>query len=374
VKNSLPPDKIPRSFTSDEAVDRRVSDPFGSSTSLFDTEEEPIVISGPPPPPPSDTIARGALTERLTASLDAPKRTPPQQFPDPKQLLDARREAAQQAQLRATLKHHRIIAVVSESGGSGKTTVSLSLAHALALARPDSPLAIFEADPLHSTIARRLARPSPASLRPLLNASKLMTERTDFLPYVENLSSGLQIVIAPDHPALDDALLGPEYLELIDSLAKYYEIVIIDAPTGFTSPAALTALQSADQLIICSRATSVDLQAAKTSLDWIASQGGRTLAQTTILAITETSSGMIARLPKADLVPSPVFFATCLIPYDERLADSQLTTRRLRETTANAYQYLALATTYAFPVDEDEDLTINPGWKTTHADDRQWIH
>jgi MinD-like ATPase involved in chromosome partitioning or flagellar assembly len=310
--------------------------------------------------------------EKLSASLQGPRSAAPQQF-DNKELLDARRAAAQQSRLRAALKNHRTIAVVSEMGGSGKTTVSLLLANALAQARPASPIVLFEADPMTSTLAPRLDRPPTPSLQPMLEASRLMTERVDWTPYVEQLNSGLQILFAPNHPALDLALHGPDYLDLLDVLSKHFEISIIDAPSGFSSPAALTSLQSADQLIICARATSPDLRAAEASLEWIRSQGGLIMAETAILAVTETNPGALSRLPKEDYAPNQAFFATCLIPYDERLADSRLTTKRLQDATTAAYQYLAMATTYAFPVEEEEDLSSNPGWKEAQADNLRWI-
>jgi hypothetical protein len=97
------------------------------------------------------------------------------------------------------------------------------------------------------------------------------------------------------------------------------------------------------------------------------------MAETAILAISETTPGAISRLPADDAKPNPAFFATCLIPYDERLADSKLTTKRLQDATDAAYQYLAMATTYAFPVEEEEDLSANPGWKDAQADNLQWI-
>jgi cellulose biosynthesis protein BcsQ len=358
-----------RLFPSD---DGRI-DPFGRSGSLFGPTEEETAAPAVQAPPPDDTVERGALVEKLHASLRGPARTAPPQFTDNKELLDARRTAAQQSQLRGTLKGHRAVALVSEIGGSGKTTASFLLANTLALARQPSSIMLFEADPMTSILASRLARPMATSMQPVLEASRLMTERVDWSPHTEQLSSGLQILFGPDHPSLDQALRGPDYLEILDKLFKHYEIVVIDTPTGFGSPASLTALQAADQLIFCARAAAPDLRQAEASLEWVRSQGGQVMAETAILAITETSPGAYLRLPKADQAPNPAFFATCWIPYDERLADSKLTSKRLHDATNSAYQYLAMATAFAFPVVEEEDLSANPGWKEAQSDSLDWI-
>lgn len=347
------------------------SDLFHKPNSLFSTEDDTAAVS-PPPPPPDDTVQRGTLVEKLASTLQGSRAAPPRQF-DSQELLDARRAAAQESRLRGSLKSHRVVAVVSEMGGSGKTTVALLLANMLAVARSSSSIALFEVDPLVSALAARLDLPTFPSLQPLLNASKLMAEQIDWAPYAEQLSSGLQLLLAPNHPAFDETLRGPDYLDLMDTLCKHYEIVILDTPSGFSSPASLTSLQTADQLILCARAATPDLRAAESSLAWIRAHGGMTLAETAILAVNETTPGALSRLSKADSAPNPAFFATCLIPYDERLADSHLTTKRLQLATTAAYQYLAMATTYAFPVVEDEDLSANPGWKNAQADDMTWI-
>ncbi len=118
------------------------------------------------------------------------------------------------------------ILVTSAIEGEGKTTVAVDLAHAIALA--GRSVALVELDLRHPTFARQFSVKPRSGLTLALtrdaNLDELLVEPLEDLPNLSVLFSGP----LPPNPA--ELLSSPRIGELIGTLARERDVVIIDSP------------------------------------------------------------------------------------------------------------------------------------------------
>jgi cellulose biosynthesis protein BcsQ len=161
-----------------------------------------------------------------------------------------------------------LIAVMSPTGGVGKTTCTFVLANLLATHLKLRTVAV-DASPEFGTLAQ-LAPPDrrpPKGLGELLDDADRIHTAAELRPYVTRLPTGLHL-IAPRHDPDQAARLGPHrYGELVSMLACFYEVVLLDLGPGMVSPLATFAARRADQVVLV---TTPDRVASATILDALA--------------------------------------------------------------------------------------------------------
>ncbi len=136
------------------------------------------------------------------------------------------------------------LAITSQKGGVGKTTVALNLAFAFASRRRRTVL--VDCDPqgaIGLSLAQDNSKPGLASV--VLNGGDLSSALIQTNnPFLAILPTG--VMRAVEAPELSSQLLSGEFLSTLnDSLREHYDLAIYDTPSGFTG-ATIGALRSCD--------------------------------------------------------------------------------------------------------------------------------
>jgi MinD-like ATPase involved in chromosome partitioning or flagellar assembly len=204
-----------------------------------------------------------------------------------------------------------VVAVMSPSGGVGKTACAFVIANLLATQLKLRVIAV-DGNPAFGTLAQ-LAPPGrrpERGLAELLNDTERLLTAAELSPYVARLSSGLH-VLAARRDSTQPVRLEPDwYGELLALLSCFYDAIVLDLGPGVVSPLARFAAQRADQLVLV---TTPDWATSSAGLDALAHLRRR---ERTTVAINGSRS---------DTTEEERFLAerarsTVTIPYDEQLA------------------------------------------------------
>ena len=139
------------------------------------------------------------------------------------------------------------VAVMSPTGGVGKTTLAFVLGNLLATNLRLRAIAV-DATPEFGTLAQLVPhdRRPEHDLAELLNNADRLHTAAELTAYVARQPTGLH-VLAPRHPAR----LGPyRYGELIALLSCFYEVVLLDLGPGVVGPLHTLAANRADQVVL----------------------------------------------------------------------------------------------------------------------------
>lgn len=137
----------------------------------------------------------------------------------------------------------QVIACTSSKGGSGKSTIAISLATYLAHASVNSVKERLEERPLKIVVLDLDVRDGQigfliGSLNPnVLNMrSNGINERTLSETIIKSERLGVDVLLAPKKPRLSDDTPPEFYLELIQFLKKYYDYIILDTSVNYLDP------------------------------------------------------------------------------------------------------------------------------------------
>jgi MinD-like ATPase involved in chromosome partitioning or flagellar assembly len=203
-----------------------------------------------------------------------------------------------------------MVAVMSPSGGVGKTACTFMIANLLAAQLKLRVIAV-DGNPAFGTLAQL----APASSRPerglaeLLNDADRLFTAAELGAYVSRLPSGLHVLAArrDSHHAVR---LEPDwYGELVALLSCFYEVVMLDLGPGVVGPLARFAAQRADQIVLV---TTPDWAASSAGLDALAHLRRR---ERTTVAINGSRSDATG----AERFVAERPHSTVTIPYDEQL-------------------------------------------------------
>ena len=139
-----------------------------------------------------------------------------------------------------------VIAVVSASGGSGKTFLATNLAYHLVSSKKQTCL--IDLDLQFGELSTALRLKPRHTIHDLLAAE---TEEDDLASrledHLERHESGIRVLAAPDDPEQADAIEAFHVAGVIEAARSKYEYVVIDTPTAL-SEGVLVALEQADQI------------------------------------------------------------------------------------------------------------------------------
>ncbi len=139
-----------------------------------------------------------------------------------------------------------VIAVVSASGGSGKTFLATNLAYHLVTSKKQTCL--IDLDLQFGELSTALRLKPRHTIHDLLAAE---TEEEDLASrldeYLERHESGICVLAAPDDPEQADAIEAFHIATVIEAARSKFEYVVIDTPTAL-SEGVLVALEQADQI------------------------------------------------------------------------------------------------------------------------------
>ncbi|HVD64565.1 MAG TPA: MinD/ParA family protein, partial [Lapillicoccus sp.] len=161
-----------------------------------------------------------------------------------------RREDDLLARVRTRIDGTRRIVVLSRKGGAGKTTTTLMLGHTFATHRGDRVVAL-DANPDAGSLAMRLPRESQYSATDLLAERAWVDRYSQIRAFTsQDPVSRLEVVASDDDPRISLALGSQDYRDLVDTLDRHYNMVLVDTGTGILDDAIRGILEEADQLVV----------------------------------------------------------------------------------------------------------------------------
>jgi pilus assembly protein CpaE len=139
-----------------------------------------------------------------------------------------------------------VIAVVSASGGSGKTFLATNLAYHLVSSQKRTCL--IDLDLQFGELSTALRLKPRHTIHDLLAAEESEADFANRLEeYLELHESGIRVLAAPEDPEQADAIEAFHVASVIEAARPKFDYVVIDTPTAL-SEAVLVALEHADQI------------------------------------------------------------------------------------------------------------------------------
>ncbi|MUL78863.1 MinD/ParA family protein [Mycobacterium sp. CBMA226] len=266
---------------------------------------------------------------------------------------DSRKDREQDA-LIATIRYPLSgdfrIAVLSIKGGVGKTTTTLGLGSALAMARSDRVIAV-DANPDRGTLAERVLDPSTQStVRDLLRDSNIH-RYADVRNHTRMAISRLEVLASEQDPAVAEVFGDRDYRRTIDILRHYYNVILTDCGTGIMHSAMEGVLDLAHAIVLVTAPAIDAVLSASATLDWLDQHGHSDLvreAHVVFSAAAPASDRMVIDKARAH------FEARCrsihFVPFDQHLAEgADIDFAMLKPATMRAYLGLAGAIAQKFP-------------------------
>ena len=238
---------------------------------------------------------------------------------------------------------HRV-AVISLKGGVGKTTTTAALGSMFANLRGDRVIAV-DANPDRGTLAERVPRESGATIRHLLQSRDQVTRYGDVRLFTSQSLTRLEVLASDSDPSASSALSEQDYIDTIDTLERFYNLVLTDCGTGLLHDAMRGVLGLASSLIVVSSASLDGARSASATLDWLEAHGLDDLARAAVVVISSVrpGGGIVDVMQLEDHFASRCR-AVVTIPYDPHLeAGGVLDLEELDEETVEAYRELAAA-------------------------------
>jgi MinD-like ATPase involved in chromosome partitioning or flagellar assembly len=352
-----------------------------------ETQEMPAAPAAPTPPPPvvrRDPVSLPAFhippvpdgsgrnhSESLTAATVLRSRKPRPQSGWRKRVLTLsggkvnfglspadRRRADMLTRARTPVAGCHRVAVISLKGGVGKTTTTAALGAMFANLRGDRVIAV-DANPDRGTLIERVPRESGATVRHLLEARDRVTRYGDIRAFTSQSPTRLEVLASDADPGASSALSEQDYRDTVDTLERFYNLILTDCGTGLLHDAMRGVLGLASSLIVVSSASLDGARSASATLDWLEAHGMAELARDAVVVISSVrpGGGIVDVMQLEDH-----FAARCravvTIPYDPHLeAGGVLDVDELDEETLHAYRELAAAVGEGFALHNRVGLT-----------------
>jgi pilus assembly protein CpaE len=142
-----------------------------------------------------------------------------------------------------------VIAVVSASGGSGKTFLATNLAFHLQV-QLKKQVCLIDLDLQFGELSTALRLRPRATIHDLVSHDGDDVELGRRLEeHLEHHESGFRVLAAPEDPAQADMIEAGDVARVLDAAKARFDYVIVDTPTAL-SEAVLVALEQADQIFV----------------------------------------------------------------------------------------------------------------------------
>ncbi|MDY6997649.1 MAG: MinD/ParA family protein [Actinomycetota bacterium] len=272
---------------------------------------------------------------------------------DPGESPKVLRRTALVAQVQVPLRHCYRIALLSQKGGVGKTTITASLGATLARTRGDRVIAV-DANPDRGTLSQKVPLQTPATVRHLLRDAEGIDAYSDVRRYTSQGPSRLEVLASETDPAVSEAFSAEDYHQTLELLERFYSVVLTDCGTGMLHSAMSAVLDRADVLVVVSSGSVDGARSASATLDWLDAHGHDDLVRTAI-AVINGARPRAGRQVKVDLDKVVDHFArrcrsVLQVPFDPHLEEgAEIDLDRLRPETRDALLTLAATVAEGFP-------------------------
>jgi MinD-like ATPase involved in chromosome partitioning or flagellar assembly len=247
------------------------------------------------------------------------------------------------------------IAMLSQKGGVGKTTITATLGATFASTRGDRVVAV-DANPDRGTLSQKVPLETAATVRHLLRDAEGIAAYSDVRQYTSQGASRLEVLASESDPAVSEAFSAQDYARTVDVLERFYSVVLTDCGTGMLHSAMSAVLDKADTLVVISSGSVDGARSASATLDWLDAHGREDLVRNSIAVINGVRSrSRRGGGTKVDLTKVVDHFtrrcrAVCQVPFDPHLDEgAEIDLKRLRPETADALLELAATVAQGFP-------------------------
>lgn len=117
----------------------------------------------------------------------------------------------------------------------------------LASRRGDRVVAL-DGNPDVGSLAYRVRHETAATAADLLHDLDDITHDAQVRGYTNQATSRLEVVAAPDDPRIVTPLRGEDYLELLELLRRFHQLILVDCGPGILDPTTRPIMGVADQL------------------------------------------------------------------------------------------------------------------------------
>lgn len=213
------------------------------------------------------------------------------------------------------------IAILGLKGGAGKTTTTVTLGTTLTHVRGDRIL-VLDADPGAGNLAERSGRSSPSSIADLL-ADPRLSHYNDVRAHTSVNAANLEILPTAEYTSAQRGLSGEDLRSAVDTVSKFYNLVLADCGAGLFDPVTLGVLDTASAIVILTNVSIDSARQAAIALDWLRKHGYQDLASCACVAInhvavgeTNVSEQQLVRDFEQQLQPGRVV----VLPWDRHIA------------------------------------------------------
>lgn len=213
------------------------------------------------------------------------------------------------------------IAILGLKGGAGKTTTTVTLGTTLTHVRGDRIL-VLDADPGAGNLAERSGRSSPSSIADLL-ADPRLPHYNDVRAHTSVNAANLEILPTAEYTSAQRGLSGEDLRSAVDTVSKFYNLVLADCGAGLFDPVTLGVLDTASAIVILTNVSIDSARQAAIALDWLRKRGYQDLASRACVAInhvavgeTNVSEQQLVRDFEQQLQPGRVV----VLPWDRHIA------------------------------------------------------
>jgi MinD-like ATPase involved in chromosome partitioning or flagellar assembly len=237
------------------------------------------------------------------------------------------------------------IAVLSQKGGVGKTTVAVGLGATLAATRGDRVIAV-DANPDFGTLAQRGPDETSSTVRDVL-LDEHIVRYSDMRAHTSQSSSRLEILASERDPATSEAFSEADYRGVLHVLQRFYNIMLTDCGTGLVHSAMAGVLRTAEMVLVVASPAVDSARSAWATLRWLERQGYSHLVPGATVVFSASRPGELGldlnQLARQFL---PRVRAMHVIPFDDHLAEGSEIDLELLSTQARQ-AFLELAATVA---------------------------
>lgn len=253
------------------------------------------------------------------------------------------------AQMKTPIRGCRKIAFISRKGGVGKTSTCLLAGHTFASYRGDRVIAL-DGNPDAGTLGHRVRLETAETVSSLLGDAAEIERYADVRAYTSQAATRLEVVAADDDPQITEAIGREEFQRAIGLLERHYNLVCLDTGAGVLDSATQGILEVADQVVVVSAPSLDGARAASSTLDWLAQNGHRRLAEDAVAVLNAVRGAR--GLVDLDRIEAH-FVSRCRacvrVPWDPHLeAGAEAVMDELRPQTRRAYLELAAAIAAGF--------------------------
>lgn len=181
------------------------------------------------------------------------------------------------------------IGVLGLKGGAGKTTTTVTLGNTLAQVRGDRIL-VLDADPSAGNLAERTGRSSPSSIADLL-ADRHLSHYNDVRAHTSVNATNLEILPAAEYTAAQRGLSGADVRRAVDTVSKFYNLVLADCGAGLFDPVTQGVLETASAIVIVTSVSIDSARQAEIALDWLHNNGYQDLLSRACVVINHVAPG-----------------------------------------------------------------------------------